>query len=97
MSRNERRGAIAVLALIAAVLVATCAVRCSREQVPPVPTTVDIRQFEAEVDSSAIRHSGPKHKKPAAPKKKRHPATSKPRKPSKPAPAPRRLDPVPQI
>ena len=96
MKRHERRGAIVVLALIAVLLAATCVVRCSRESVKPVPT-VDIRQFEAEADSATVIDTKPSSKKKATPKTKRRHSSPKPSKPSKPAPAPRRLDPVPQI
>ena len=95
MTRHERRGAIMVLVIIAALLVATFAVRNCHETVPPV-TSVDIRQFEAEADSSNLipPATPPKPEKSVTPKKKRRHAT--PKSP-KPAPAPRRLDPVPQI
>ena len=93
MKRHERRGAIVVLALIALLLAATCVVRCSSESSRPVPA-VDIRQFEAEADSATVIDAKPSSKKKTAPKTKRRHASPKH---SKPAPAPRRLDPVPQI
>lgn len=96
MKRHERRGAIVVLVLIALLLATTCVMRCHREAATPVPTE-DIRQFEAEADSATISSPKPSAKKPASSKKKRRHGSSKPSKPSKPAPAPRRLDPVPQI
>ena len=98
MTRHERRGAIVVLALIAAVLAATCLMRSTDEtEQLPASTVTDIQQFEAEADSAAlvVPKSLPRH--PAVQKKKRRPASSQPTRPSKPAPAPRRLDPVPQI
>ena len=93
MKRHERRGSIVVMAIIALILVATCYVRSCRGGDSTL-SSVDIRQFEAEADTTTITHPKPEHKKPAAaPKKRRH---SSP-KPSKPAPAPRRLDPVPNF
>lgn len=96
MKRHERRGAIVVLALIAVLLAATCVVRCDRDSVQTVPT-VDISQFEAEADSTVVINTKPSSKKKATPKTKRRHSSPKPSKPAKPAPAPRRLDPVPQI
>lgn len=93
MTRHERRGAIVVLVFIALLLAATCIARCNREVVPTVPSA-DIRQFEAESDSSVVTLPAHDRKKPTVKKKRRRHATPKP---SKPAPAPRRLDPVPQI
>lgn len=96
MSRHERRGAIVVLAIISALLVGTLAVRCNHESVDP-SSAVDIRQFEVESDSAALTFPASKPKKPAASRKKHHRASPKSPKSPKPAPAPRRLDPVPQF
>ena len=96
MNRRERRGTIVVLAVIALLLAATVALRCCRADAVPAAVT-DIRQLEAEADSTAdVSSPSPERDKPAKSpsKKKRRPST--PKKP-KPAPAPRRLDPVPQI
>lgn len=93
MKRHERRGTIMVLALIAVLLAVTFVVRNCRGVEQPVPME-DIRQFETDADSTTLMVPKPAHKKPAASRKKRRHAAPKP---SKPAPAPRRLDPVPQI
>ena len=93
MKRHERRGSIVVLALIAVLLAATFVVRNCHQAEQPVPV-VDIRQFEDEADSAVLTVQKPAHKKPATTRKKRRHSAPKP---SKPAPAPRRLDPVPQI
>ena len=93
MTRHERRGTIALMALIALVLAVTALLRfCA-----PAPQVEvqhdDIEQFEQQIDT--IQPSAPHHekrKKPAASRKRHRPA-----KQPKSPPQPRRLDPVPQI
>ncbi len=93
MTRHERRGAIVILAIIALLLAVTCVSRCHR------PTyimheTEEVMQFEAEVDSSTVEVAKPS---PKQRKGKRRKSAAKPSKPPKPAPSPRRMDPVPQF
>ena len=95
MTRHERRGSIVVLVLIALLLALTCVLKCNRGTTQLIQNeAVEMRQFEAEVDSTTVETPKQAPDKPASPKKKRHRATPKPPKSS---PEPRRLDPVPQI
>ena len=91
MTRRERRGTIALMALIALVLAVTALFRyCSPaphiEVKPP-----DIEQFEQQIDS--VKPSKPTSNPPVS-TRKRH---LLPRKEKKTHPGQRRLDPVPQI
>ena len=93
MTRNERRGAVAILLVIALLLALTCVARCRRSDTVPTGTDA-VRLFEAEVDSSAVEFPKPASKSPKKPRK----SNAKPAKKSpKPSPAPRRMDPVPQF
>ena len=103
MTRRERQGTIALLAVIALLLVVTLAVRSCRQEPSAEPPRVEVQQFEAEVDTvdatvkekAAKQQAGPSNQQ-ADPSKRslkrfRHP------KRTKPAHAPRPLDPVPGI
>lgn len=93
MSRHERRGTIALMALIALVLAVTALLRlCSPAPQVQVPQA-DIEQFEQHIDS--IQPSTPTHGKRKKPVSSRKP--HRPSKKPKSPPQPRRLDPVPQI
>ena len=93
MKRHERRGTIVLLALITALLAVTVLVRdCS-----PSSATVseaDIRQFEAEADTTTTIMVKPSRDTKAP--KHHHRRHSAPKK-NKPSQEPRRLDPVPQF
>lgn len=96
MTRHERRGAIVILVIIALVLAVTFVMRCHRpDDVPPASTNA-VRQFEAEVDSSAVEVYKPSPKKTVKPEKKGRKSKS-PKPTNKPKPEPRRMDPVPQF
>ncbi len=95
MTRRERQGAIVLLLLIALLLGVSLALKnCGNKEVVPVQT-IEIKKFEAEIDSVSIPDvkPSPAHKRPSSHKKR------KPRKPKpvKPTPAPRPVDPVPQF
>ena len=99
MTRHERRGAIVVLVTIALLLAATCFTRYHRRTEVPQQADV-IRQFEAELDSSAVDISKPVLEKAAGPEGKHHKASPKRSKPAhspKPSPSSRPMEPVPQI
>ena len=101
MTRNERRGTIAVLVLIALLLAGSVAVRSCRQDVPIVETQSDnLEQFDNETDtlsspaarfprtsSDSSRRSHHRHGK-------KHKTNGKPKSAK---PAPRRMDPVPQF
>lgn len=99
MSRHQRRGSIVVLALIALLLAATVAMRHCGSSVQPVQS-IDIQDFAAEADTTLIstpkRVTKPSSDSKGERRKPRRHRPASPRKP-KPAPAPRRLDPVPQF
>lgn len=98
MTRRERHGMIAVLVLIALLLTATVVVRSCRGHEPVEAVTVDMEQFEAEVDSASATVVTPAQKDRKAPADKpRRPSRRKADKKPKPAPEPRRIDPVPQF
>ena len=97
MTRHERRGTIAVLALIALLLIATLAVRSCRPETPVTVQAEAVQQFDAATDTvqPPVRGHAKRDKqaaKPHSPKKKKHD-----NRPRKPAPAPRPVDPVPQF
>ena len=96
MTRHERRGAVAILVMIALLIAVTCATRCYRPAA--APTDIDsVLLFESEADSSTVEVSKPA---PKTHKDKRHKSAQKRPKPSKspkPSPSPRRVDPVPQF
>ncbi len=101
MSRRERQGTIALLAVIALLLVATVVVRSCRHESTVDPPRVEVQQLEADVDTVDVvvkekaikRQDGPSKQQESpskrSPKRFRHP------KRTKPAHAPRPLDPVP--
>ena len=94
MTKRERQGTIALLAVIALLLTVTLLVRSCRHA-PEVQTQqVEMRQFEADVDSAAVSvpDKASKHRD-HAPKR----AVRPPRRPgkSKPSPTHRPMDPVP--
>ena len=98
MTRRERHGMIAVLVLIAVLLTATVVVRSCRGQEPVETLPVEMKQFEAEVDSAEATTVAPaqKDRKTPADKPRRSSRRKADKKP-KPAPEPRRIDPVPQF
>ena len=95
MTRHERRGTIVLLALIAVLLAATVLLRSCPVSPPRIEVEQDMEQFESEADSAMINviPDNPVKKRPPKVKTRR----SAPAKKSKPAPQPRRLDPVPQF
>lgn len=98
MSRNERRGTIVVLALIALVLAAIGAVRVWQPS-PPVPRqVVEQERFDAETDSVLNPALMPAkndsvRKKPKHHRSARKHSAKKPASPPPPAP----VNPVPQF
>ena len=94
MTKRERQGTIALLAVIALLLAVTLAMRTCRHE-PAVETPqVEMQQFEAEVDSAAVTVPDKASKRHGhAPKRTGRPARH-PKK-SKPAPTHRPMDPVP--
>lgn len=98
MTRHERRGTIVILVIIALSLAAMSVLRCHRPADVSPEVTNAVRQFEAEVDSSAVEVDKPSPKKSVKPEKKhRKSKSSHPSKTPKPKPEPRRMDPVPQF
>lgn len=98
MTRHERRGALALLALIVALIVAVWLVR-TRTVEPTLDQQRQMRQFELMTDSLQQRadsagKAAPKHRKP---KKDSHKAKAKgkPKGKSRSGSTPQRLDPVP--
>ncbi|MBR5169257.1 MAG: hypothetical protein IKW85_01650 [Muribaculaceae bacterium] len=94
MTRRERQGTIALLAVIALSLAVIAGVRSCRQEPPVEPSRVELRQFEADVDSVDVTVKEKAVKRQDRPSKRdskrfRHP------KRTKPAHAPRPLDPVP--
>lgn len=99
MTRHERRGTIVLLALIAAVMVATLCMRSCTATGVKSSYTSEMQNFEDEIDSSRVtvrpstgrrvkNEGGQRHVK----KKKKSS-----RNPKQPDRQPRRLDPVPQF
>jgi len=94
MTRHERRGAVAILVIIALLIAVTCATRCYRPAVAPADID-SVLLFESEVDSSTVKVIKPA---PKTHKDKRSKPAKKRSKPSRsPKPSPRRMDPVPQF
>ncbi len=94
MTRHERRGAVAILVIIALLIAVTCATRCYRPAVAPADID-SVLLFESEVDSSTVKVIKPA---PKTRKDKRSKPAKKRSKPSRsPKPSPRRMDPVPQF
>ena len=91
MTRRERRGTMALLAMIALVLAATALFRNCAHVSRVDPQQVEIEQFEQQIDS--VKPSTPVSKRPFSAKKRR----VSPRKEKKTQPGQRRLEPVPQI
>ena len=96
MSRQERRGTIVILALIALLLIGTLVVRsCGEDWSEDFVESDEIEQFEAATDSVTVTVE--KNIK----KKQHHTKRTKQRrsgpKKSRPEDKPRRLDPVPQF
>ena len=97
MSRQERRGTIVILALIAVLLVSTLVVRtCVKDQSGYIVGQDEIEQFEAATDSVTVTIDKPLKKKKRQHKKRTKQRRSAPKK-SRPKDEPRRLDPVPQF
>ena len=91
MSRHERRGALALLAFLALVLVVTALFRWCAPAAHVNPTQADVEQFQQQIDS--LQPAEPASKQHVKPKKRR----LAPPKRSKPHHQQRRLEPVPQI
>lgn len=95
MTRQERRGTIVLLVLIALLLGASWTLKnCGHQDSVPIQS-IDIEKFESEIDTVAAPDFKP------VPTHRRNP-THKKRKPRtpkapKPTPAPRPVDPVPQF
>lgn len=97
MSRQERRGTIVVLALIAVLLVGTLVVRsCGKDRSGYFVEQDEIEQFEAATDSVTVTVDKPLKKKNQQHAKRTKQRRSAPKK-SRPKDEPRRLDPVPQF
>lgn len=97
MSRQERRGTIVVLALIAVLLVGTLVVRsCGKDRSGYIVEQDEIEQFEAATDSVTVTVDKPFKKKKQQHTKRTKKHRSTPKK-SRPEDKPRRLDPVPQF
>ena len=91
MTRHERKGALALLALLALVLLVTALFKwCAPTEHVPTPQA-DVEQFRQQIDS--LQPAVPASKQPAKPKKRRLAPAQRPTAP----PQQRRLDPVPQI
>ena len=97
MTRQERRGTIVLLALIALILLSTVFVRSCKADAPTGMVDTALVRFETEIDSARY------HVREPSPTKKPHVNKHKSKKPkpsphrSKPAPEPRRMDPVPRF
>lgn len=98
MTRHERRGTIVVLVVIAVILAMTAMVRSCPSDSLDAEQVIEMQRFQNEVDTVSMTVDGQgKSRKPKAGKKKpRRPRAKKP-KHVKPAPQPRRIDPVPQF
>ena len=91
MTRHERRGALALLALLALVLLVTALFRWCAPATHVTSPQTDVEQFQQQIDS--LQPAMPASKQPVKPKKQRLAPTKR----SKPHHQQRRLDPVPQI
>ena len=97
MSRQERRGTIVVLALIAVLLVGTLVVRsCGKDRSGYIVEQDEIEQFEVATDSVTVTVEKTLKKKKRQHTKRTKQRRSAPKK-SRPKDEPRRLDPVPQF
>ena len=97
MSRQERRGTIVILALIALLLIGTLVVRsCGEDRSEDIVEPNEIEQFEAATDSVTVTVDKPLKKKNQQHAKRTKKHRSAPKK-SRPEDKPRRLDPVPQF
>lgn len=97
MSRQERRGTIVVLALIAVLLVGTLVVRsCGKDRSGYIVEPDEIEQFEVATDSVTVTVEKTLKKKKRKHIKRTKQRRSGPKK-SRPEDKPRRLDPVPQF
>lgn len=97
MSRQERRGTIVVLALIAVLLVGTLVVRsCGKDRSGYIVEQDEIEQFEAATDTVTVTVEKTLKKKKRQHTKRTKKHRSAPKK-SRPEDKPRRLDPVPQF
>lgn len=97
MTRNERRGTIVVLVLIALLLAGSVAVRSCRSSVPVIESqSNDLERFDAETDT-VLLPSEPRQSKSHRDGSHRssHRQSGKKSKPSNPASRP--MDPVPQF
>ena len=97
MTRNERRGTIVVLALIALILLSTLAVRSCRAEAPVGLVDSAMVQFESDIDSAHIYVKEPASANKSRATKRKSKKKKPSSRPSKPTPAPRRMDPVPQF
>lgn len=93
MTRNERRGAVALLAAIALTLVLVVTIRNHRESVPTAAVQQESVSFDVVADSLATPTVIPENREPKKERtlKRKRPKTTKPQ----PEREPRRLDPVP--
>lgn len=98
MTRRERRGFIVVLVLIALLLAGTAIVRSCRGHEMVGVVQAEVEQFEAEADSAATATVTPSRETRKTPAEApRRSSRRKADKKSKPSPAPRPIDPVPQF
>ena len=93
MTRNERRGAVALLAAIALSLILVVTIRNHRESVPTVAVQQESVSSDVAADSLVRPTVKPEHQEPKQERtlKRKRPKTAKPQ----PEREPRRLDPVP--
>ena len=97
MSRQERRGTIVVLALIAVLLVGTLVIRsCGEDRSEDFVESDEIEQFEVATDTVTVTVEKNIKKKKRQYTKRTKQRRSAPKK-SRPKDEPRRLDPVPQF
>lgn len=104
MTRNERRGTIVVLVLIALLLAGSVIMRSCHRDVPVVEAqSADLERFDAETDTAQAPAAAPYPKASRRDSSHRSPHHRHGKKPKsggrpKPAkPAPQRMDPVPQF
>ena len=97
MSRQERRGTIVILALIALLLIGTLVVRsCGEDRSEDFVESDEIEQFEVATDTVTVTVEKNLKKKKRQYTKRTKQRRSGPKK-SRPNDKPRRLDPVPQF
>lgn len=100
MTRNERRGTIVVLVLIALLLAGSVAVRSCRSSVPVIESqSNDLERFDAETDTVLLPSESRQSKSHRdGSHRSSHRQSGKKSKPSKPSnPASRPMTPVPQF